>query len=69
MLQPASKQSSNPLLTGKPPSTPNMTPAMSMRMAGAPTVTAPGKSNAIVFVLIAVLIAAIAVLAYVVLTK
>jgi len=65
----ASKQSSNPLLGGKPPSTPNMSAAMSMRMAGAPPVTAPGKSNAIVFTLIAVLIAAIAVLAYVVLTK
>jgi len=64
-----SKPPSSPLLGGKPPSTPNMTPAMSMRMAGGPPVTAPGKSNAIVFTLIAVLIAAIAVLAYVVLTK
>jgi anti-anti-sigma regulatory factor len=65
---PPSKQSSNPLLAAKPPSTPNMS-AMSMRVAAGPPVTAPGKSNAIVFVLIAVLIAAIAVLAYVVLTK
>jgi hypothetical protein len=66
---PVSKQSSNPLLTAKPPSTPNMGSGMSMRMAAGPPVAAPGKSNALVFTLIGVLIAAIAVLAYVVLTK
>ena len=63
-----SKPPSSPRLGAKPPSTPNMNPAISMRMAGAP-VAAPGKSNAIVFTLIGVLILAIAVLAYVVLTK
>jgi hypothetical protein len=65
---PPAKQSSNPLIA-KPPSTPNMSSAMSMRMASGPTVAAPGKSNAVVFTLIGVLIAAIAVLAYVVLTR
>ena len=65
---PSPKQSSNPLIA-KPPSTPNMSSAMSMRMASGPTVAAPGKSNAVVFTLIGVLIAAIAVLAYVVLTR
>jgi anti-anti-sigma regulatory factor len=66
---PPAKQSSNPLLQAKSPSTPNMSSAMSMRMAAGPPVAAPGKSNALVFTLIGVLIAAIAVLAYVVLTK
>ncbi len=41
-----------------------------MRMqAGGPAVAAPGKSNAVVFVLVGVLVAAIAVLAYLVLKK
>ena len=63
---------SNPLLDrGKPPSTPNINPAISMRMTNpsASQLAAPGRSNALVFALIGVLIAAIAVLAYVVLTK
>jgi anti-anti-sigma regulatory factor len=43
---------------------------MSMRMqAGGPAVAAPGKSNAVVFVLVGVLVAAIVVLAYLVLKK
>jgi hypothetical protein len=66
-----SKPPSNPLLAGKPPSTPNINPAISMRMSNPSSsqLAAPGKSNALVFALIGVLIAAIAVLAYVVLTK
>jgi anti-anti-sigma regulatory factor len=66
-----SKPPSNPLLAGKPPSTPNMNPALSMRMSNPSSsqLAAPGKSNTLVFALIGVLIAAIAVLAYVVLTK
>jgi hypothetical protein len=66
-----SKPPSNPLLAGKPPSTPNMNPALSMRMSqpSSNQLAAPGKSNTLVFALIGVLIAAIAVLAYVVLTK
>jgi anti-anti-sigma regulatory factor len=67
-----SKPPSNPLLDrGKPPSTPNINPAISMRMSNpsASQLAAPGRSNALVFALIGVLIAAIAVLAYVVLTK
>jgi hypothetical protein len=43
---------------------------MSMRMqANGPAVAAPGKSNAVVFVLVGVLVAAIVVLAYLVLKK
>src|SRR3569623_2051369 len=67
-----SKPPSTPLLSGgKQPSTPNMNPALSMRMANPSSsqLAAPGKSNTLVFALIGVLIAAIAVLAYVVLTK
>ena len=67
-----SKPPSNPLLSGgKQPSSPNMNPALSMRMANPSSsqLAAPGKSNTLVFALIGVLIAAIAVLAYVVLTK
>ncbi|MBV8759467.1 MAG: hypothetical protein JO257_19420 [Deltaproteobacteria bacterium] len=66
-----SKPPSNPLLTGKQPSSPNMNPALSMRMSqpSSNQLAAPGKSNTLVFALIGVLIAAIAVLAYVVLTK
>jgi hypothetical protein len=42
---------------------------MSMRMQAGPAVAAPGKSNAVVFVLVGVLVAAIVVLAYLVLAK
>jgi anti-anti-sigma regulatory factor len=62
-------RSSSQLLAARPPSAQNLTPPIGMRMAGGPQVAAPGKSNAVVFTLIGVLIAAIAVLAYVVLTK
>ncbi len=56
-------------INGKPTSAPQLA-NMSMRMhTGAPAVAAPGKSNAIVFVLVGVLVAAIVVLAYLVLTK
>jgi hypothetical protein len=74
--------SSGPRLPGNrtpsaPPSAQRLQPsgpapqlaAMSMRMQGAPAVPAPGKGNAVVFVLVGVLVAAIVVLAYLVLTK
>ena len=38
-------------------------------IASAPAVAAPGKSNALVFTLVGILVAAIVVLAYLVLTK
>lgn len=56
-------------LSAKTPSAPQLA-NMSMRMqAGGPAVAAPGKSNAVVFILVGVLVAAIVVLAYLVLTK
>jgi anti-anti-sigma regulatory factor len=55
-------------LSGKPPSTPQLA-NMSMRMQAGPAVAAPGKSNAVIFVLVGVLVAAIVVLAYLVLAK
>src|SRR5687767_10615738 len=65
-----SKPPSQPRLGGKPPSSPQIAANMSMRMqAGAPAVAAPGKSNALVFTLVGILVAAIVVLAYLVLTK
>jgi len=64
-----SKPPSRPPLGGRPPSSPQLA-AMSMRMpAGGPVMAAPGKSNALVFTLVGVLVAAIVVLAYLVLTK
>jgi hypothetical protein len=68
--KPSSKPPSHQRLGGKPPSAPQLA-NMSMRMqqAGAPAVAAPGKSNALVFTLVGVLVAAIVVLAYLVLTK
>ena len=54
-------------INNKSPSAPQLA-NMSMRMQG-PAVTAPGKGNAVVFVLVGVLVAAIIVLAYLVLAK
>jgi biopolymer transport protein ExbB/TolQ len=54
----------------KQPSSPRITPGMAQRLEGnAAPVAAPGKSNALVFTLVGILVAAIAVLAYLVLTK
>ncbi len=65
-----SKPPSQPRLGGKPPSSPQIAANMSMRnLASAPAVAAPGKSNALVFTLVGILVAAIVVLAYLVLTK
>jgi hypothetical protein len=65
-----SKPPSQPRLGGKPPSSPQIAANMSMRnLASAPAVAAPGKSNALVFALVGILVAAIVVLAYLVLTK
>ena len=70
---PAMKESSAPRLGGpvKQPSSPRITPGMAQRADAAATapVAAPGKSNALVFTLVGILVAAIAVLAYLVLTK
>ncbi|HEY5924240.1 MAG TPA: hypothetical protein VIV11_21330 [Kofleriaceae bacterium] len=67
---PSSKPPSQPRLGGKPPSSPQIAANMSMRnLASAPAVAAPGKSNALVFTLVGILVAAIVVLAYLVLTK
>ena len=60
-----------PQLNGsKPPSAPSIA-AMSMRniQMSSATIAPPSKSNALVFVLVGVLVAAIIVLAYLVLTK
>ena len=63
-----SKPPSRPPL-GKQPSNPHLA-GISMRMpSGGPMVAAPGRSNALVFALVAILVAAIVVLAYLVLTK
>jgi len=71
--KPPSKPPSRPQLGGKPPSSPQLQAAISMRnmQAGyaSGNVAAPGKSNALVFTLVGVLVAAIVVLAYLVLTK
>jgi hypothetical protein len=70
--KPQLKESSAPRLGGpvKQPSSPRITPGMSQRLEGnAPPVAAPGKSNALVFTLVGILVAAIAVLGYLVLTK
>jgi anti-anti-sigma regulatory factor len=65
-----SKPPSQPRLGGKPPSSPQIAANISMRnMASAPAVVQPGKSNALVFTLVGILVAAIVVLAYLVLTK
>jgi anti-anti-sigma regulatory factor len=67
--KPPSKPPSRPGMQGKPPSSPQLA-GMSMRMpAGGPVMAAPGKSNALVFTLVGILVAAIVVLAYLVLTK
>jgi anti-anti-sigma regulatory factor len=67
-----SKPPSAPRLGGmKPPSSPQI-PGMSMRIPSTPSsqaLSAPGKSNALVFTLVGILVAAIVVLAYLVLTK
>ncbi|MFT3696336.1 MAG: hypothetical protein QM831_24565 [Kofleriaceae bacterium] len=52
----------------KPPSSPQLA-AMSMRMQQNPPTLAAPRSNALVFVLVGILVAAIAVLGYLVLTK
>ena len=65
-----SKPPSQPRLGGKPPSSPQIAANISMRnSASAPALAAPGKSNALVFTLVGILVAAIVVLAYLVLTK
>lgn len=65
-----SKPPSQPRLGGKPPSSPQIAANISMRnLSSAPAVAAPGKSNALVFTLVGILIAAIVVLAYLVVTK
>lgn len=68
--QTGANPSSGPRLgNNKSPSAPQLA-NMSMRMqAGAPAVAAPSKGNAVVFVLVGVLVAAIIVLAYLVLAK
>jgi len=67
--RPPSKPPSRPGMQGKQPSSPQLA-GMSMRMpANGPVMAAPGKSNALVFTLVGVLVAAIVVLAYLVLTK
>jgi anti-anti-sigma regulatory factor len=64
-----SKPPSRPQLGAKPPSSPQLA-AMSMRMQQNPPTQNPAqKSNALVFTLVGVLVAAIVVLAYLVLTK
>jgi anti-anti-sigma regulatory factor len=73
--KPPSKPPSQPRLGTKPPSNPSLPPSLSMRMqqagyAGADRAIAqPGRGNALVFTLVGVLVAAIIVLAYLVLTK
>jgi hypothetical protein len=76
-FKPPSKPPSRPPLGAKPPSAPHLgTPQASMRMPmsspmSGPAFAAPppARSNALVIVLVGVLVAAIAVLAYLVLTK
>lgn len=57
-----------PGMQQKPPSSPQLA-AMSMRMQQNPPTLAAPRSNALVFVLVGILVAAIAVLGYLVLTK
>lgn len=65
-----SKPPSQPRLGAKPPSSPQIAANITMRnLTSAPAVSAPGKSNALVFTLVGILVAAIVVLAYLVLTK
>ncbi len=76
--KPPSKPPSRPLLGQKAPSRPpgtlgsapglSMSSSMSFNAASGPT-TAPSRGNGLVFVLIAILLGAIGVLAYLVLTK
>ena len=63
-----SKPPSRPGMSGKAPSAPQLA-AMSMRMPAGGPIIAPGRSNALVFTLVGILVAAIVVLAYLVLTK
>jgi anti-anti-sigma regulatory factor len=63
-----SKPPSRPQLGAKPPSSPQLA-AISMRMQQNPPAINPGRGNALVFTLVGVLVAAIVVLAYLVLTK
>jgi anti-anti-sigma regulatory factor len=63
-----SKPPSRPQLGAKPPSSPQLA-AMSMRMQQNPTLAGPSRSNALVFTLVGILVAAIVVLGYLVLTK
>jgi len=71
--KPPSKPPSAPRLGGsssKTPSNSHITPGMSLRMSpSSNAMAAPGKSNALIFTLVGILVAAIAVLAYLVLTK
>ena len=80
--KPASKPPSYPQLGSKPPTGPGSRPPGMMNMQSTPQsfgyaasgpmsrpVSAPPRSNALVFVLIAILLGAIGVLAYLVLTK
>ena len=70
---PGSKPPSKPPLGSKPGSNPQLAAAMSLRMqqagGGDRAMAQPGRGNALVFALVAVLVAAIVVLAYLVLTK
>src|SRR5262245_25778930 len=60
--KPPSKPPSQPRFGGKPPSSPQLAANMSMRIqASGPAVAAPGKSNALVFTLVGILVAAIVV--------
>jgi len=62
------RQPSRPPLA-RSPSSPQLA-GLSMRMpAGTPVVAAPGRSNALVFTLVGILVGAIVVLAYLVVTK
>jgi anti-anti-sigma regulatory factor len=68
-LPAGTSSASGPRLAGNS-SSPPLAPNMSMRMqAGAPAVSAPSRGNALVFTLVGILVAAIIVLAYLVLTK
>jgi anti-anti-sigma regulatory factor len=67
------KPPSKPGMTAKSPSTPQLSgAAMSLRMQGGynpPPTAVPGRGNGLVFTLVGVLVGAIIVLAYLVLTK
>jgi anti-anti-sigma regulatory factor len=66
---PAGRQSGGPMGAVSSPSGPNALPSYSFGNQGVAPVARPQRSNALVFVLIVVLMAAIAVLAYLVMTK